>query len=1021
VRRADPPARRVLIVDPDQTSAAAAASALRGVGMEVQVVADAESGLRTLATTEPQVLLLELDLPGRDGAWLLRRLRDDYMGARPRVIAVTHPESIVPRASDLGVDAVILKPASAEALIAATSDDGLDERLRDPERLRELIRLSIMSGDIESAVQTLAKRVALIFRTSEAILVGAVGERQWIGCARGPVDESPEAPIWDRCHITLEAGTTVLVTDATGQVASLLAVPIESPGGARLGVIMLVDDHPRLFPGDLVDHLRALSGRLYAELAWRSVHERISADRDRLRESSLLDPMLPSVWTRAALDQALATDAAGAMRRREPLTVGVLDLRGLKQLNERYGHVVGDSALRHVAGLVRDQLRPADRVARFAGDALAVVLGGQGPSEARALIQGVLDTIATRPLLHGAEAIRLRVIAGLAALGPDDGTGEVALLRAAGAVRLAKRRREQLVVADPAMADDLALPGLAGQGLEAGTTLGGMYQILHEISRGAMGVVYRAEDLGLGRPVALKTLRPDLARDSGFVERFRTEAATLAALRHENLVQVYAFGQDGEDVYFVMELVEGEPLEDRIELAREEGRLMPLEQVERVTGEIADALDAMHRAGILHRDVKPANVLLDRVRDRAVLVDVGIAKRRGSPTDPAGTPGFTAPESFSGATEGPATDVYGLAATAYTLLGTSPPFCDESVEQIVQRQQREAPAPVTRYRPGLPAAVDAVLLRALDPQPSKRFPSASAFARALVTALREASPAVRAGLDALPGAPAPPAGSSSAPVEIGGAGIEVVVDEASGPSLSKSALWSAPTHVHQPEAQETPLARIFPTGARRSSTAPPGTVPREVGPPPGEPQTRGALFRAAFRVLGAGQGAAWVAHVTRRDPALGRALQPQNSLLIWHPTPLFASMLRAIAESGRDAHAFARELGRVATAATFPRFYGADPAALSPWQVLASADLFWHRYHSWGKVTVERAGDHGARVTIAGGPSDTLICACTTGILEEVVLLSGGLSSHVVEEACLADRAPACVFRATWQPIHKGV
>jgi serine/threonine-protein kinase len=120
-----------------------------------------------------------------------------------------------------------------------------------------------------------------------------------------------------------------------------------------------------------------------------------------------------------------------------------------------------------------------------------------------------------------------------------------------------------------------------------------------------------------------------------------------------------------------------------------------------------------------------------------VLVDVGIAKKRGTPTDPAGTPGFTAPESFTGATEGPQADVYGLAATAYTLLTTHVPFRGNSIEEILTRQKESEPPPASSLRPGLPRSVDAALARSLHPEASRRHPSASEFARALALALGE--------------------------------------------------------------------------------------------------------------------------------------------------------------------------------------------------------------------------------------------------------------------------------------------
>jgi uncharacterized protein (TIGR02265 family) len=159
-----------------------------------------------------------------------------------------------------------------------------------------------------------------------------------------------------------------------------------------------------------------------------------------------------------------------------------------------------------------------------------------------------------------------------------------------------------------------------------------------------------------------------------------------------------------------------------------------------------------------------------------------------------------------------------------------------------------------------------------------------------------------------------------------------------------------------------------------------------------------------------------VAHVSRRHPALAQALQPQSTLLSWHPTELFVTMLHAISESGRDAKAFARELGRVATGATFSRFFGANPAALSPWHVLSAAEHFWRRYHTWGIVTVERDGDLGARVTITQGPKEPLVCACTAGILEQVVTLSGAAQGEVKHPSCEATGAAACEFTVKWQP-----
>jgi len=271
--------------------------------------------------------------------------------------------------------------------------------------------------------------------------------------------------------------------------------------------------------------------------------------------------------------------------------------------------------------------------------------------------------------------------------------------------------------------------------LPAGTTLGGMYQILHEISRGAMGVVYRAEDLGLRRPVAVKVLRPAFARNAEVVARFRNEAAMLASVRHEHLVQVYSFGAQEEGVFFVMELVEGESLAELLARLDDGGAAVPLPLIEQVVGQVAGALDVLHRAGAVHRDVKPANIVLDRARDRAVLVDVGVAKRDEAVGEAAGTPGFGAPESFMKGEEGPGTDVYGLAATTYMLLTNLAPFGGGDVHKVLRRQLSDAPAAPSLLRPGLPEAVDRALLKALAPSMRDRQPSAVELAHELGAAL----------------------------------------------------------------------------------------------------------------------------------------------------------------------------------------------------------------------------------------------------------------------------------------------
>ena len=1016
------PGKRALVIDPDPVAGGRASDTLRAAGYETKLASDAESGMRLLASFEPEVIVVELEQNSERGCvWLLRRLRDEYMGARPRIALTTRHEAITAVLHELDVDAVVLKPFPAGAIVAACAPDG-DAAIvpGGKELMLELVRLSMLFGDVDVGMTALARRLALGFGMAECVLHATVGERRWVRSSRGAVPESMVTESWEKATLAATAGATLLELGPGGGVRSHIAFALAGTERQRIGLVHLWDDRARVVRAPLLDALRALGGRLHVELTWRTVHERIAADRDRLRETSMLDAML-GVWTRGALDQALPAEVADCQRRGEPLCVAVLNVKGLKNVNDLHGHLVGDEALRQMANLTRAALRTPDIVARYAGDSLALVLSATPLEHARVVIERILAAIESTPVIHGDKRVNISARAGLAMLQGEDDTGEAAVARAAGAVSTARRRRENLYVAEVLVPGQSPGPDANAEGLAPGTTLGGIYQVLHEISRGAMGVVYRAEDLGLGRPVALKTLRPDLARDQNFVERFRTEASTLAAIRHDNLVQVYAFGQDRDDVYFVMELVEGEPLGDRIETARREHEYLPLDFVGHILIGIGAALDAMHRAGVLHRDVKPANILFDRVRGQAVLVDVGIAKRRGTPTDPAGTPGYTAPETFIGGLEGPASDVYALAATAYTLLTAHEPFGEGTMDELLARQRDEPPPPASRWRPGIPAAADAVLKRALLPDAGRRYQSAVEFSGALLAALSSAGDTLDAEVAG------PTVSVRDVPTErLPGPARAGWHDDDDDDTRAPARPMPGASTRFPTLATTASLRTVNPPAAQvpddaPSPLGPPVAAMREPELPAGnEPHTRGVLFRSAYRVLGARQGAAWVAVVSRKDAALAQALRPQTTLLSWHPTSAFVAMLHQIADSGRDASAFARELGRVSAAVTFSRFFGADPAALSPAHVLAAADLLWRRYHTWGTVTVAPARDRAIEVALVGSPRDALVCAATSGILEQVALLSGASASRVTHVACEAEGASACLFGVTWTMAQAG-
>jgi hypothetical protein len=374
----------------------------------------------------------------------------------------------------------------------------------------------------------------------------------------------------------------------------------------------------------------------------------------------------------------------------------------------------------------------------------------------------------------------------------------------------------------------------------------------------------------------------------------------------------------------------------------------------------------------VHRDVKPANILLDRGRDRAVLVDVGVAKRRGASGEAAGTPGFAAPESFTHGEEGPATDVYGLAATAYMMLTNLAPFGGGDVNKVIRRQLGDRPAAPSALREELAGAVDKVLLRALAPAPKERYAGALEFAHALGHALSEpADEPTHAGQDL--------------------------------------AFGSVP----RPAALETDVMRasqLVRAGTRRLNQP----VEAAAGTPLAEGKSRGALFRVAYKILGNRLGSAWVRRAIEDDPRLSEVLRPTVSPLGWYPTDRLVALLRAVPAGVRDPRKVARELGRASMTYTFARFYGADPAAATPDEVLARVAATWPEYHSWGEIHVESAHGH-TRVAIAHTPRDPLLCCMVEGALERIAELAGGAQVAARHTGCESDGAESCVFEVAWQ------
>jgi serine/threonine-protein kinase len=273
-----------------------------------------------------------------------------------------------------------------------------------------------------------------------------------------------------------------------------------------------------------------------------------------------------------------------------------------------------------------------------------------------------------------------------------------------------------------------------------GTEVAG-YRIVEEVGSGGMGVVYRAEETGLGgRPVALKLLPPALAGDPDFRARFLREMRVAAAIDHPNIVPIYRAGEDRGLLYLAMRYVHASDLR---RVLQTEGRLAPARALA-ILDQVARALDAAHARGLVHRDVKPGNILLappvlDGDPEHVYLVDFGLASRSDSDDRSIGgggwflgTPRYAAPEQAAGRPVDGRTDGYALGCVLYECLTGRPPFPDGSGEAMLLAHLEAAPPRVTTLRPDLPPAIDQVIIRALAKAPDDRFPTC----RALIAAAR---------------------------------------------------------------------------------------------------------------------------------------------------------------------------------------------------------------------------------------------------------------------------------------------
>ena len=281
------------------------------------------------------------------------------------------------------------------------------------------------------------------------------------------------------------------------------------------------------------------------------------------------------------------------------------------------------------------------------------------------------------------------------------------------------------------MSDETISSGAAPSGLAPGATFAG-HRIESEIGRGGMGVVYRARHLALDRERALKLIAPGLSADSGFRQRFQRESRLAASLEHPNVIPVHHAGDEGGVLYLSMRLVEGDDLRRTVEVG---GPLEP-PRVARIVSGIAAGLDAAHALGLVHRDVKPANVLLERTdgEERVFLTDFGISRTTGSggtvtsSGELLGSADYVAPEQIEGERVDHRADIYALGCLVHFLLTGGPPFPRENdLAKLFAHSHAPRPRP-SEVAPGFPRALDDVIARAMAVRPEDRYASAGELA-----------------------------------------------------------------------------------------------------------------------------------------------------------------------------------------------------------------------------------------------------------------------------------------------------
>ncbi|MCJ7511480.1 MAG: protein kinase [Anaerolineales bacterium] len=278
----------------------------------------------------------------------------------------------------------------------------------------------------------------------------------------------------------------------------------------------------------------------------------------------------------------------------------------------------------------------------------------------------------------------------------------------------------------------------------AGGLIGGRYRVVGAAGSGGMSHVMRARDLNLQRDVAIKLLREDLLEDSSFTEGFLQEARSAANLLHPNIVTVYDFGHDGGRYFMVMEYIDGADLKT---LERRRGAF-PVDQAVAMMVEICSGVGYAHRAGLVHCDLKPQNILVT-TDGHPKITDFGIARALSTirPDETSsvvwGSPQYFAPEQATGGPPSPSSDVYSLGIILYEMLTGRPPFEAEDAASLAQMHLRAVPRPPSQLNPAIPPALEQIVLKVLSKEPSGRYRTADQLGRVLTTFAAAAPEAAR--------------------------------------------------------------------------------------------------------------------------------------------------------------------------------------------------------------------------------------------------------------------------------------